>query len=67
MTATATTSIRPAYNRALPATPSTVGPDALGGAAADAGPVGALTPTPNENESVVVCPSSTDTALQLTV
>ena len=26
-----------------------------------------MTPTPNENESVVVWPSSTDTALQLTV
>jgi hypothetical protein len=33
-----------------------------------AGPAGgAFTPTPNENESVVVCPSSTETALQLTV
>jgi len=66
-TATATTSIRPAYNSAFPATPSAVGPDAVGGAAAAGPGGGALTPTPNENESVVVCPSSTDTALQLTV
>src|SRR6478672_4560593 len=61
ITATATTSMSPAYNSAFPATPSTVGPDAVGGAAV-AGPVGAVTPTPNENESVVVWPSSTDTA-----
>ena len=68
ITATATTSIRPAYNSAFPATASTVGPDAVGGGAAVAGPAGgAFTPTPNENESVVVCPSSTETALQLTV
>src|SRR3954454_4835153 len=68
ITATATTSISPAYNSDFPATPSTVGPDAVGGgAAAVAEPGGAFTPTPNENESVVVWPSSTDTALQLTV
>src|SRR3954469_9854196 len=68
ITATATTSMSPAYNSDFPATPSTVGPDAVGGgAAAVAEPGGAFTPTPNENESVVVWPSSTDTALQLTV
>src|SRR3954470_4051888 len=68
ITATATTSMSSAYNSDFPATPSTVGPDAVGGgAAAVAEPGGAFTPTPNENESVVVWPSSTDTALQLTV
>src|SRR3954465_8850840 len=67
ITATATTSIRPAYSSAFPATPSTVGPDAVAGAAVPWPGGGAVTPTPNENESVVVCPSSTDTALQLTV
>src|SRR3954452_16722120 len=68
ITATATTSIRPAYNSALPATPSTVGPDAVAAGALEAVPGGGgLTPTPNENESVVVWPSSTETALQLTV
>src|SRR3954454_4808650 len=68
ITATATTSIRPAYNSAFETTPRTVGPDALA-VEAPVVPGGgtAFTPTPNENESVVVCPSSTDTALQLTV